>query len=67
MLAAGTMYRLGDLRNALALNALLGLVGPAVLFFTTIAGVAGLAQEIRPGKLFLVIAGVALVFLGTRR
>ncbi|MFZ5436778.1 MAG: DUF2619 domain-containing protein [Bacillota bacterium] len=67
MLAAGVMYRLGDLRNAMALNALLGLVGPAVLFLTTIAGVTGLAQDIRPGRLILVIAGVVLVFLGTRR
>ncbi|MEW6523482.1 MAG: DUF2619 domain-containing protein [Bacillota bacterium] len=64
--AAFLMLSLSNLRSALRINAVLGLVGPAILAGATLVGVSGLAGRVPPQRLFLVVAGVGLVLLGTR-
>lgn len=60
------MIRLNRLDAAVRVNALLGLIGPLVLLAATTIGVVGLADRLSPPKLFLILAGVGLILLGTR-
>lgn len=64
--AAILMLRLGKVTSALRINAVLGLFGPTILLLVTLTGVVGLAGKVAPGRLALVIAGVALIFAATR-
>lgn len=66
LLAAFAIVRLGSVKGALRINALLGLAGPLFLVTVTLVGISGLAGEIKPARLVLVLAGVLLVLLGTR-
>jgi uncharacterized membrane protein len=66
LVAAVAILRLGRIGNALRINALLGLIGPLFLLAVTALGIHGLAGEVRPAKIALVVAGVLLVFIGTR-
>lgn len=60
------MIRMNRLDAAVRVNALLGLIGPLVLLAATTIGVVGLADRLSPPKLFLILAGVGLILLGTR-
>jgi len=64
--AAMLMLKMGSVKSALAVNAVLGLVGPAILISAALVGLSGIAGNIHPGKLLMIICGVALVLLGTR-
>ncbi|NPV70602.1 MAG: DUF2619 domain-containing protein [Firmicutes bacterium] len=66
ILAAAYMLRAGSLRNAVRLNAALGLVGPTVLVAATLIGVVGLRTELNTTRLILLMAGVGLIVLATR-
>lgn len=66
LIAAVAILRLGSIRNALRVNALLGLIGPLFLLAVTAVGIYGLAGEVRPARLAIILTGVLLVFVGTR-
>jgi len=55
-----------DLQHAMKINSFMGSLGPVVFLGLSIIGVAGLANQIAPWKLILIIAGVALIMVGTR-
>lgn len=52
--------------QALRVNAVLGLVGPLVFLTVSALGLASLARDLPAGRLFLVLAGIVLIMLGTR-
>lgn len=64
--AALAMLHYKDIRIALRINAVLGLVGPVILILVTATGLYSLADELSIGRLLLVLAGVLLIILGTR-
>ena len=64
--AAVLMLSLANLRTAVRINAVLGLVGPAILLAATLVGIAGLSAQTTSPRWILVLIGVGLVFLGTR-
>ncbi len=64
--AALTMFYYNDIRIALGINAVLGLVGPVILIGVTATGLYSLADELSAGRILLVLAGVFLIILGTR-
>jgi hypothetical protein len=64
--AAILMIRFGNVRSALRINAVLGLVGQAILISAGLVGIVGLAGKIALGRTFLILGGVGLVLLGTR-
>lgn len=64
--AALLMLRFNRVEAAIGVNAALGLVGPLILLFATMVGVLGISGRVSPGKLLLIILGVALILRGTR-
>ncbi|MFZ5899094.1 MAG: YqhV family protein [Bacillota bacterium] len=65
--AAMLMLYFGRIETAFQINALLSIVGPTVLMLVTALGLCGLAGKVSPIGTAMVIAGVALIFLGIRR
>lgn len=61
------MWHLGTVRGAFQVNAILGLVGPTILILVSTLGLVGLAGQIAPAKLLLIVAGVLLIFWGVTR
>lgn len=66
LVAAAFMLKWNQIEKALALNAVLALVGPLVLITTTAIGLVGIAGALPLSKLLLILAGVALVLIGLR-
>lgn len=64
--AAMLMLHMARVDAAVKINAVLGLVGPAIFISITVLGIAGLADQLSVTKLLLVVTGVVLIFLGTR-
>jgi len=64
--AALYMLRLFRVRDALRLNAVLGLVGPTILILVTIIGVLGIAEKLSVERIALILVAVVLVFVATR-
>ncbi len=64
--AALLMLSLANLRTAVRINAVLGLVGPTILLAATLVGLAGLSASSHNPRWTLVLLGVGLVWLGTR-
>ena len=62
--AALLMLKFGRIETAVKINALLALVGPAILLTVTGLGLAGLAGRISGYGMAVIIVGVALIFLG---
>lgn len=62
--AALVMLRLGEVQKALAVNSLLAVVGPFVLFSTTAIGLVGLAERLSPEKFVWVGLGVVCLLIG---
>lgn len=63
--AALLMMKLGKVQSALKINAVLGLIGPAILTIVGCVGLLGLRTELSWSKLAIVGLGVLLIFLGT--
>jgi hypothetical protein len=63
--AAFVMLR-SSLERAVGVNAILGLVGPAIFAVVSALGIIGLAGRLSPLRLVLVSLGVALVLASTR-
>jgi len=55
------------LEQAVAVNAVLGTIGPLVLTFTTVIGLWGLAERLSLPRLLAVLAGLGLILWGIRR
>jgi len=55
-----------QVKEALRVNALLGLVGPLILIFVTLVGVVGIADKLSFGRLGLILLAVLLIFAATR-
>ncbi|WP_102345630.1 YqhV family protein [Bacillus sp. Marseille-P3661] len=62
--AAIAMLLFNDVRKALAINALLAVVGPVILITTMSIGLISLADEISFRKLLFIGAGVGLILFG---
>ncbi|WP_026674902.1 YqhV family protein [Alkalihalobacterium bogoriense] len=65
--AAALMFRFNSVEKAVAINALLAVVGPVVLISTMAIGLVGMADKLSVGKLLLIGAGVALILIGLRK
>jgi len=55
-----------DLQQAVKINAFLGSIGPFIFAGLSLLGIAGLATQIEPKKIVMLIIGVTLIVLGTR-
>lgn len=62
--AAILMLIFNDPKKALAINALLAIVGPVVLVTTMTIGLLSVADDLSFSKLFFVGLGVALILFG---
>lgn len=67
ILAALWILKLNQVDKALMVNSGLALVGPIILLTTTTIGLVGLAEKINLTKMFIIFAGVALIFIGVRK
>jgi hypothetical protein len=63
--AAYVMWR-GTLERAVAVNAVLGVIGPSIFAVVSALGILGLSGRIPPLRLILVAVGAALVLASTR-
>lgn len=64
--AAIIMIKLGTVSSALKINALLGIVGPAVLIAVSALGLIGIAVHASPVKICMVLVGTILIFAAAR-
>lgn len=64
--AAVLLLRMADPRAMLRLNSLLGLVGPVIFITVSALGLAASLGRLQPGRVLIVLLGVALVVWGTR-
>lgn len=62
--AAITMLFLNDVKKALAVNALLAVIGPIILVTTMSIGLISLADELSFNKLLFIGLGVGLILYG---
>lgn len=62
--AAVLMLMYGRVEMAFKINALLAMVGPAILLTVTTLGLIGLAGKIATSGMMIVILGVILIFIG---
>ncbi|MCH1626615.1 YqhV family protein [Fredinandcohnia quinoae] len=62
--AAILMLIFNDVKKALAINALLAIVGPVVLVTTMTIGLLSMADQLSFSKLFFVGLGVAFILFG---
>ncbi|WP_096201209.1 DUF2619 domain-containing protein [Bacillus sp. FJAT-45350] len=65
--AAAIMLRLNSIEKAIAVNAVLAIVGPLVLISTMAIGLLGVAGKISVSKLLLIGLGVLLILIGIRK
>lgn len=64
--AALFMLHFARVEAAVNINAILGLVGPVIFISITVLGITGLADKLPVTKLLMIVAGVVLIFVGTR-
>lgn len=62
--AAITMLFLNDVKKALAVNALLAIIGPIILITTMTIGLVSLADQLSYSKLIFIGLGVGLILFG---
>lgn len=60
------MLYFGTASKALQVNGTLALVGPFVLITVTMLGLTGVAGEVHPWRMILVVIGVGCILLGAR-
>ncbi|MBU9710182.1 YqhV family protein [Evansella tamaricis] len=65
--AALLMLKFNSIEKALAINAILAIVGPLVLILTMTIGLVGIADKMPFSKLLMVGLGVLLILIGLRR
>ncbi|WP_246944582.1 YqhV family protein [Bacillus pinisoli] len=62
--AAIAMLMLNDVKKAVALNAMLALVGPFIFIATMTIGLLSMTDELSFSKLFFIGIGVAFILIG---
>jgi hypothetical protein len=62
--AAILMLVFNDVKKAIAINAILAVVGPIILVLTMTVGLISLTDELSFSKLLLIGAGVCLILFG---
>lgn len=62
--AAMLMLKFGRVETAFKINALLALIGPAILLTVTSLGLIGLAEKLSALGLVIILVGVVLIFIG---
>lgn len=66
LIGAALILRAVTVERAMRVNALLGLVGPAIFIAVSTLGLIGLSDRITFGRAVVIICGVALVLAGSR-
>ncbi|WP_078596716.1 YqhV family protein [Evansella clarkii] len=64
--AALLMLKFNSIEKALAINAILAIVGPLTLILTMTLGLLGIASSMPAGKLIVIGLGVGLILLGLK-
>ena len=64
--AAFLMLKFNSIEKALAINAVLAIVGPIILILTMTLGLIGIAGSLPFSKLFVIGIGVFLILAGIR-
>ncbi|WP_374720493.1 YqhV family protein [Parageobacillus toebii] len=64
MIAALVMLLFNDVKKALAVNAILAVVGPTIFIITMTIGLLSLADELSFSKLGFIALGVILILIG---
>ncbi len=64
---AALIARSRSLEQAVAVNAVLGTIGPLVLTFTTVVGLWGLAERLPWPRLAAVLTGLGLILWGIKK
>ncbi|MBU8907720.1 YqhV family protein [Desertibacillus haloalkaliphilus] len=65
--AAALMFKFNSVEKAVAINALLAIVGPLVLITTMTIGLVGMSDKLSLSKLLMIGSGVLLILIGLRR
>ena len=65
--AALLMLHFNRLETAFKINCLLAMVGPTILLTTTTLGLAGLAGQLAPSTMAIILLGVILIIIGVNR
>ncbi|WP_059103317.1 YqhV family protein [Shouchella shacheensis] len=65
--AAFLMLRMNSVEKAVAINAMLAIIGPTVLLLSISIGLVGMSDKLSLSKFLLIGAGVTLILLGIRK
>lgn len=65
--AASMMWKFNSVEKAVAINALLSLVGPVVLITSMAVGLIGMADRLSAGKLIFIALGVLFILIGIKK
>lgn len=65
--AALLMLHFNRVEDAFRINAVLAMIGPSVMLTVTTLGLIGLSGKISTQGIFIVMAGVALIFVGVSK
>ncbi len=65
--AALLMVKYGRVETAFKINAVLALIGPAVLLTVTGLGLVGLAGKVSAAGMAIIITGIGLIFIGINK
>ncbi len=63
--AAILMYFFNDVRAAIRINAILGIIGPIILIIVTFLGLVGIREQVNIKNLLLIFTGICFILLGT--
>ena len=63
--AAFLMYYFGQVKIAIRINAVLGIIGPLILIFVTFLGLVEISQDISLYKIILIAVGVLFILIGS--
>ncbi|MBA2873430.1 YqhV family protein [Thermaerobacillus caldiproteolyticus] len=64
LIAALVMLSLNDVKKAVAVNALLAVIGPVIFITTMTIGLLSLTDELSFSKLLWIALGIALILFG---
>ncbi|MFZ3588414.1 YqhV family protein [Bacillus sp. DJP31] len=64
LIAAIAMLMLNDVRKAVAVNAMLALIGPLIFIATMTIGLLSMTDELSLSKLIFIGLGVAFILIG---
>lgn len=65
--AAGLMFKFNSVEKAIAINAMLAIVGPLILITTMTIGLVGMAGKLSVSNLLIIGLGVLLILIGIKK